>query len=202
MKINGFSAALISAAVFFGFSQCTNAGQPAANNNAAPASQQAPASMSGIKVAIIDVDSLLANYNYNTDLNEALLSKSENYQLKLTEDMNKLQKEYDDFKKKVQNQVYSSAERAQQEENRILRKEQTIREQGAKYEQELQVEGVTNMQKVTETILSYLREYNKTNGYDMILQKSATLLVSDNIIDITGEILDGLNEAYKPENEK
>lgn len=199
MKIKVISAALVSAAVVLGFSQCTNAGQPAASQTGAPAQQQSSAATSGLKVAIIDVDSLLANYNYNTDLNEALLSKGENYQLKLTEDMNKLQKEYDDFNNKVRNQVFSSAERAQQEQNRILRKEQTLREQGAKYEQELQMEGAANMQKVTETILNFLEEYNKEHGYDMILQKSATLLVSDNIQDITGDILTGLNEAYKPE---
>lgn len=199
MKINGFSAALISAAVVFGFSQCTNASQPAAGGNAATASQQAPASTSGMKIAVVDVDSLLSNYNYNTDLNEALLSKEENYRLKLTEDMNKLGKEVEDFNKKVENQVYSSVERAQQEQNRLQRKEQSIREQSAKYEQELQLEGASNMQKVTETVLSFIRDYNKTHGYDIILQKSVTLLISDNITDITGEILDGLNQAYKPE---
>lgn len=55
------------------------------------------------------------------------------------------------------------------------------------------------MQKVTETIDKFIREYNKTHGYNLIINK-ASLLLADDSMDITAEILDGLNAAYNSES--
>lgn len=43
--------------------------------------------------------------------------------------------------------------------------------------------------------MNYIEEYNKTRGYDAILMKAATLYISPDL-DITDEVLEGLNARY------
>ena len=52
-----------------------------------------------------------------------------------------------------------------------------------------------NSQKISETVDNFVKEYNKTHGYNMIISKSS-LLYADEALNITAEILEGLNAAY------
>lgn len=192
MTSKSVSTAVLSAVMILGFTQCvqqTNVPQ-----------QQAPAvAVSGLKLAYVDVDSLLANYLFYQDLVEEMTRKEENYRLALTEEYNKLQKEINDFQKKVENNVYSSAERAESERSRLLKKQQAIEEKSRQYSLEFDNEGAANSEKISEIVDNYIKEYNKTHGYDMIISK-ASLLFANEALNITAEILDGLNADYKSEN--
>ena len=177
--------------MILGFTQCvqqTNVPQ-----------QQAPVAVSGLKLAYVDVDSLLANYLFYQDLVEEMTRKEENYRLALTEEYNKLQKEINDFQNKVQNNVYSSAERAESERNRLLKKQQALEEKSRQYSTDFDNEGAANSEKISEIVDNYIKEYNKTHGFDMIISK-ASLLFADEALNITAEILDGLNAEYKSDN--
>ena len=168
-------------------------------NAPAPSTSEPQVTTSGLKIAYINVDSMLANYEFWKDLSEQMTQKAENYRLLLAEERNKFEKDVEDFNKKLQNNVYSSAERAQSEQNRLAKKQQDLEEKIAKYNNELSLEDNQNMQKVTETIEKFIREYNKTHGYNLIINK-ASLLFADDGMDITAEILDGLNAAYNSES--
>ena len=58
------------------FSQC--AGKTDNQTSTTPA--QVNAELSGMKIAYVEIDSLLAKYNFCIDLNEAMVKKSENVQ--------------------------------------------------------------------------------------------------------------------------
>ena len=147
MKISSIHAVILSSAMILGFTQCSQQAEP---------QQQAPVAVSGLKMAYIDVDSLLANYAFYQDLSEELMRKEENYRLVLTEEANKFQKEVADL-----------------------------------------AASLNNSQKISETIDNFIKEYNKSHGYNIIVAKSA-LMYADENLNITAEILDGLNAAYKP----
>lgn len=186
--------AVFAALALTGFNSCNQTAN-------APASQaeQPQVAVSGLKIAYIDVDSLLANYEFWKDLSEQMTQKAENYRLLLAEERNKFEKDVDDFNRKLQNNVYSSAERAQSEQNRLAKKQQDLEEKIAKYNNELSLEDSQNMQKVSEKIDKYIREYNKTHGYNLIINK-ASLLLADDGMNITAEILNGLNADYNSES--
>lgn len=192
MKFKSIAAAL---AVLF-FCQCN---QPATSPTS-PADSPVSAPTTGLKIAVINVDSLLSNYNFCLDLNEGLMRKEENYRLVLAEEASKLDKEYSDFRRKIQNNVYSSEERAASEQNRLDKKAQALQDKQAKYSRELEIENANNAQKISEAIDTFLKEYNKDNGYNLIISKAA-LLYSDNYMDITGEVIKGLNAGYKSAEE-
>ena len=187
MNFKSVSTFVLSSVMVLGFTQCSQ--------QAAAPQQQAPIAVSGLKIAYIDVDSLLANYTFYQDLAEEMTRKEENYRLVLTEEATKWQKDVEDHQKKISNGVYSSVERAQSEENRLAKRQQALQEKSDKYTQELLAERDANSQKISETVDNFVKEYNKTHGYNMIISK-ASLLYADEALNITAEILDGLNAAY------
>ena len=159
MKINTISTAVLSVAMILGFGQCKQQGSTTSTQ------ESVPVAVSGLKIAFIDVDSLILNYAFYQDLSEELLRKEENYRLVLTEEANKFQKEVDEFNRKIQNNVFSSQERAQQESNRLEKKRQSIDEKSVKYSNELDLENRQNSQQVSEAIDAYVKEYNKSHGF-------------------------------------
>ena len=187
MNFKSVSTFVLSSVLVLGFTQCSQ--------QAAAPQQQAPIAVSGLKIAYIDVDSLLANYTFYQDLAEEMTRKEENYRLALTEEANKWQKDVESHQKKISNGVYSSVERAQSEENRLAKRQQALQEKSDKYTQELLAERDANSQKISETVDNFVKEYNKTHGFNMIISK-ASLLYADEALNITAEILDGLNAAY------
>ena len=193
MNIKSVSTIVLSAVMIMGCKQQSE------TTNVAP-QEQAPVAVSGLKIAFVDVDSLLANYAFYQDLTEDLIRKQETFRLSLAEDEKSLQKDIDDFNNKVRNNVYSSAERVQQEQNRLERKRQAYIEKGNKYAKELDDQNTANSQKVGEAIDKFVKEYNKKNGYNLIITRSS-ILYADDVMNITAEILDGLNAEYNSPNE-
>lgn len=194
MNIKSVSTVILSSAMILGFCQCKQADN---TNNAQQ--EQAPVAVSGLKIAYIDVDSLLANYAFYQDLNEEFIRKQENYSLLLSEEKKKIENDINEYNRKLQNNVFSSEDRARSEYSRISRRQQSLEEKALKYSQELDNESTANSQKISETVDNYIKEYNKTHGYNLIISK-ASLLFADDALNITAEILDGLNSAYTQAN--
>ena len=76
-----------------------------------------------LPVAYVNVDSLLSNYNYSKDLNERILKMQEDYRLDMTQRSNALRTELNDFQRKYEANAFLTAERAQQEGNRLQKKQ-------------------------------------------------------------------------------
>lgn len=189
MNIKSVSTVVLSTAMILGLCQCKEQ-----SSSVAP-QEQAPVAVSGLKIAYVDVDSLLANYAFYQDLAEEIMRKQENYTLVLTEERNKIENDIKDFNRKIENQVYSSEERRNAEYNRITKRQQALEEKAQKYSQELNDESNANSQKISEAVDNFIKEYNKSHGYNLIVSK-ASLLFADESLNITAEILDGLNAAY------
>ena len=166
-------------------------------NQTTNASAQA-AGLSGMKIAYVEIDTLLAKYNYCVDLNEAMVKKSENVRLTLNQKAKDLDRQKQEFQTKVQNNAYLTQERAQQEYNRIAKLEQDLQNLGNKLQAELMSENEKNSLQLRDSINAFLKEYNKTKGYSMIISNTGfdNLLYADSIYNITREILDGLNARY------
>ena len=179
-RLNYLVNGLAALALIVLFSQC--AGK--ADNQTTNASAQA-AGLSGMKIAYVEIDTLLAKYNYCVDLNEAMVKKSENVRLTLNQKAKDLDRQKQEFQTKVQNNAYLTQERAQQEYNRIAKLE-------------LMSENEKNSLQLRDSINAFLKEYNKTKGYSMIISNTGfdNLLYADSIYNITREILDGLNARY------
>ena len=181
------------------FAQC------AGNNNAAPTSTTAAATgSSNLKIAFVEIDSLLAKYYFCNDLNELMIKKEENIRTTLNEKGKKLEKEAQEFQRKYENNGFVSPERAQQEYQRIQKQQQDLQELQQKLTSELAAENQKNTLELRDSINSFLKEYNKEKGYDLIISNTAfdNLLYGNPAYNITNEIVEGLNARYNPSAKK
>ena len=193
-RINYLMNGLAALAFIVLFSQC--AGK--ADNQVATTPASANAELSGMKIAYVEIDTLLAKYNFCIDLNEAMVKKGENVRLTLNQKASELEKQKQEFQTKYQNNAYLSQERAQQEYNRIAKLEQDLQNLSNKLQSELMSENEKNSLQLRDSINAFLKEYNKTKGYSMIISNTGfdNLLYADSVYNITREILDGLNARY------
>lgn len=180
------------------FAQCT-----ANKGGQDTATTEGQGGLSEMKVAFVEIDTLLSKYNFCIDLNEALVKKSENVRLQLNQKAQDLQKQQQEFQTKYQNNAFLSAERAQQEYNRINKLSEDLQTLSDKLQSELQAESDKNNMQLSDSIRNFLKEYNKTKGFTLIISNTGmdNLLYADEALNITQEVLDGLNARYsKPIN--
>ena len=181
---------LAALAVIVLFSQC--AGK--ADNQVATTPASANAELSGMKIAYVEIDTLLAKYNFCIDLNEAMVKKSENVRMTLNQKMTALNKEKQEFQKKYESNAFLSPERAQ----RLAKMEQDLQELSNKLQNGLMEDNNANSLLFRDSINAFLKEYNKTRGYSLIFSNTGfdNLLYADSAYNITKEIVDGLNARY------
>ncbi|MDR1003985.1 MAG: OmpH family outer membrane protein [Prevotellaceae bacterium] len=175
------------------FSQCSGKA-----DNQAVISAPATGELTGMKIAFVEVDTLLAKYNFSVDLNEAMVRKSENVRLQLNQKARDLEKQKQEFQNKYENNAYLSPERAEQEYQRIGKLEQDLQTLANKLQSELISENEKNNLQLLDSISTFIKEYNKTKGYSMIISNTGfdNLLYADPAFNITKEIVEGLNARY------
>lgn len=196
--LNGF----LALATVLVFAQCADK-----NNNNAPSTAAPVAGVAGssnMKIAYVEIDSLLTKYNFWNDLNELMIKKEENIRTTLNERGKKLEAEYREFERKIQNNGYATRERAEQEQARLLKQQQELQALQQKLSEELANENQKNSLQLRDSINSFLKIYNKDKGYDLIISNTGfdNLLYANPAYNITQEIIDGLNNRYTPAAKK
>lgn len=156
-RLNYLMNGLAALALIVLFAQC--AGNTDKQTTNAPAQA---GGLSEMKIAYVEIDTLLAKYNYCIDLNEAMVKKGENVRLTLNQKASELEKQKQEFQTKYQNNAYLSQERAQQEYNRIAKLEQDLQNLSNKLQSELMSENEKNSLQLRDSINAFLKEYNKT----------------------------------------
>lgn len=157
-----------------------------------------------LPIAYVNVDSLLINYNYAKDANDALMKKYNSSNATLTQKQRQLEAEGAEFQRKVQNNAFLSQERAQQEAARIQKLESDLHAMA----QKLQEDYIREQQKVNtqmaDSVRLILKEMNKTANYQMIFSNTGldNVLLAKDGYDITQKVITLLNSRYKPEASK
>ena len=185
-KAKNILKGLLALAIVFLFTQCTEN----KNTTPAPAAPAAGGSVEGMKIAYVEIDSLLTKYRFWNDLNELMIQKEENIRTTLNEKAKALDAAMRDFQRKYENNGFVSQESAQQQQARLMKQQQELQQLQEKLSKELADEN----QKIN----------NKTKGYSLIISNSGfdNLLYADKAFDITQEIVDGLNARYTPNLKK
>ncbi|MGE4514930.1 MAG: OmpH family outer membrane protein [Chryseobacterium sp.] len=157
-------------------------------------------SVSGGKlpIAYINVDSLLLNYQFAKEANESLIKKQEDSRLDINTRARQLQSDMSEFQRKLEANAFLSRERAEQEQSRLLKRQQELQDLDSKLSQQLMQVQQKMSEQLRDTINSFLKEYNKDKKYEMIISNTA----SDNVLyategyDITAEVTKMLNDRY------
>lgn len=150
-----------------------------------------------IRIAYVDYDSLLLSYDFAQDVQKELLRKEMSINNIIEKERKSLQEEVATFENKVQNNVFATQERAQAEYEKIMKKDQELMQRGQALIAEFEETRLTKSNEVTQSIISYIQEYNSNAKYDFILTKmGGNMLYSNEGLDITKDVVKGLNAKY------
>jgi len=166
-------------------------------NAQTPASTQA--AVPAPTIVFVNSDSLVDNYDYYKTVKAKLLDLSQKAQAEITAKGQAFQKEVATYQKSV-----SSLNLAQRtaSEKRLAKKQQDLEALNQNTSKQLQEESAEQNAKLYDRIAAYLKTYTKQKGYKIVLTYSKgtpSMLYGDESLDVTKEVLAGLNEEYKKE---
>ena len=184
------------------FSALTLAAMMVSCNNQSPKMDEQPAagevSALGLKIAYVEVDSLMTQYDFAKDYSVTLQKKSNNARNTLTTKGNALQAAVNNFQQKLNNNGFSSREQAASQQAAIERQQRDLQELQARLENELANETATYNDGLRDSLQHFLAKYNKDKKYDLILTKQGdNILYAAKRFDITADVINGLNKRYK-----
>ena len=164
--------------------------------------QQEPGIMEAAEYSVgyINADSVLKNYDFFKEMQEKLQERGQKLEDEYKSRAEGLQKEVNDYQRNVNNLTIGQAKAV---EESLMKKQQNLRMLQESLSQELIKEESKVNQELYEKITSYLDDYSKSHGLQMVVkynQGSDVLYASDSM-NITNAVIKGLNEAYKKEKE-
>ena len=177
-------------------------------NNASPKLDEKPAEAEAtatgdLKIAYVEVDSLMTQYTFAKDYSVTLEKKSNNARNTLTQKGNQLQAAVNNFQQKLNNNGFQSREQAASVQAAIERQQRDLQELQARLESELAKETQEFNVALRDSLNNFLAAYNADKKYDMILSKAGdNILLANKRFDITQDVINGLNKRYKPGTKK
>ena len=171
-------------------------------NNAAPKMDEQPSNAegntTGMKIAYVEVDSLMTQYTFAKVYSVTLEKKSNNARNTLNQKGQALQSAMANFQQKLNNNGFTSREQAEGQQAAIQRQQQSLQELQARLENELANETAKYNDALRDSLQHFLTAYNKDKKYDLILTKQGdNILYAAKRFDITKDVINGLNKGYK-----
>ncbi|WP_167615033.1 OmpH family outer membrane protein [Maribellus sediminis] len=153
-------------------------------------------SAGGLRIAYVKADSVILNYELSQDLHDDFTKKQEAYTTEYGTKRQLFEKEAAAFQEKLQRGGFLTEQRAVQERDRLMGKEQEILKLDQELSNKLAELQQANNQQILDKLMDYLKKYNETAQYDYIFN-GAEILIGNEAHNITGEVLTALNEEYK-----
>jgi outer membrane protein len=151
-----------------------------------------------LKVACVDSDSLLAKYQYAIDLQEELNRYKDAQEKSYQQQMTQFQKDYQNFLQTGENMTLSQQQAKEAELKQRAEKLSTLE---AELTQKVLQKQMDSNIELLNRIFAFVREYNADNQqFDIILRKTfndSPTLYMNPAMDITDEIIEGLNNEYQ-----
>lgn len=202
--INGILAVAV-AILFYQVHSLKNPGDVSSQNeieNKNPIIVTSASNLADAKIAYINTDSINEHYAYIADFTKVLKSKKSVIESQMQTLTTRFQKDYESFQQSAQAGIASEADLMKQKTN-LERQQQDI----ANKELQMQNLGIELEEKnieLNKNVKDFLAKYN--NGkFDYVLSYSdmmPTILLVNPKLDITNDILKGINQEYKNKKNK
>lgn len=155
------------------------------------------------KIVYVNADSLFSRYEYVKDLKREAEGKQSRLEGAYKTKAQKLQADYNELQQKASTGALSSDQAKVAEQDLLTRKAdlEAMERQLGDLANEAQQKNAILQDKVNK----FLKEYNKNSNYNFILAYTSgggSVLLASDSLDITHEVLTGLNEQYKSEKGK
>ena len=192
-KKNILKVLSITAATMAALSSCNQSAPKVDAKSDTP--QKVPASL---KIAYVEVDSIMSQYKFCKDYSLILQRKGQNIKSTLAAKQQQLQAAAANFQQKMQQNAYTR-DQAEAINANLQKQNADLQMLDQRLTNEFQNETEKYNNALRDSIQHYLKIYNQDKHYSLILSKAGdNLLYADKAFDITNEVVAGLNKAYKP----
>jgi len=162
-----------------------------------PVIKRDTAALKEARIAYINTDSLQEQFDLVKEREDYFRSEGRRMEGALADKMAKAKARYNELMAK--DQTYSTQEQMQADENELKGLAEEIQNQQATSQERLDKMQMDMMKEITDELVGYLKEYNKTAGFDYIfsVQNGGQVWVGNEGLDISDELINGLNERYR-----
>jgi outer membrane protein len=153
-------------------------------------------------VVFVNIDSLNEKYDYIKVLKGDLEATGKKLQNEILAEQTSFEKEAGEFQKQVAANAISE-EKAKMVYEALMQKQQALVEKKDRFTQQVADKELKMNLTLLDTVTNFLKRYNRVYKYDYImgLKTAGEILVANDTLDITKDVLDALNKAYHERND-
>lgn len=150
------------------------------------------------KIAYVCIDTIVNSYEYCKEHSEILEKRMNSIKATLNSKGKALQNSAMSFQQKVQNGEIKSEEQARKMQASLQKQQMDLENLQDKYSAQFEKERQKYNEIMKDSIENFLKDYNKDHKYSLILSKvENNILYAEKGMDITEDVLNGLNKRYK-----
>lgn len=151
-------------------------------------------------IVYFNLDQILEEYDMANELRSAVESKVSSIQEEVNRRGNRLQSDVNSFNDKI-NKGLITRSVAEQQSQKLSQQQADFQNYAAQKEQEIAEEQQVMLNQIGDAIHAFLEKFNAEKQYAMIIATQGDILpqpvaMGDPSLDITEEILAGLNDEY------
>ena len=172
------------------------------NNAAVNAPEQAKSDSTAVAGSIVffNIDKVVENYDMANDLRSVVETKVNGIQAEIDRRGNKLQKDLNDFQNKLNKGLLLRSD-AEERQIKLQQQQNEYQQYAMAKQQEMQEELQVMNNQIGNAIYEFVQAYNAKKQYALILTTTGDILpmpvvTGSPALDITDEILEGLNAEY------
>ncbi len=185
------SAALVAATLLLG--ACGAKGEEEQTTESTQSEQTV-----GMKIAYVELDTLMSQYQLYKDYSEVLTRKGNNIQKTLAQKQRALESHAAAVQKKYESNGFTTRDEVERAQASIQKEQNDLAELADRLQNEFAMEQARINDEARDSIQSFLKRYNKTKKYDYVMVKAGdNLLIANPKFNITNDIVKGLNKRYK-----
>ena len=152
----------------------------------------------GLKIAYVELDTLMSQYQLYKDYSEVLTRKGNNIQKTLAQKQRALESHAASVQKKYESNEFTTRDELERAQASIEKEQRDLAELADRLQNEFAMEQARINEEARDSIQSFLKKYNKTKKYDYVMVKAGdNLLIANPKYNITNDIVKGLNKRYK-----
>lgn len=151
-----------------------------------------------VNIAYVNLDTLLLEYKYSIKLNEDFMTEQAKAKGNLEARMKAFETKYNAFQEKARLGSFISQSSMESQQNELVQEQNNIQKLQEDLSQQLMDQQTALNAELYDTVMNFVKEYNKDGRYMLILGNAAgsSILYAEPGMDITRDVLEQLNERY------
>lgn len=152
----------------------------------------------GARIAYVELDTLMSQYQLYKDYSIVLNQKGANIQSTLAKKQKALESHASSMQKKYESNGFTTRDELERAQNNLQREQMELQEMAERLNGEFNSEQARINEEARDSVQAFLAVYNKTKKYDYVMIKAGdNLLIANPKYNITNDIVKGLNKRYK-----